>query len=140
MTDLKVILERDVYCPGEQLAGKVKWSAVSDGSESLAIRMLWYTQGKGDRDYKTMDSVELSLTGTMSVASFEFVVPHRPISFSGKLISLHWGVEVVVNPSKQSALAEFALCDQMTKIVLQDKSKMMKELGIKKPFFSMGSK
>lgn len=140
MNDLNVSLQTDVCSPDQTLFGNVTWSSVSESAESISIRLIWFTQGKGDRDYLAVDSIDIPVSASSNGAEFEFVLPRRPLSFSGKLISLTWAVEAVVIPSKQSALAEFTLCDRSAKIVLQDKSNELKELGIKTPFFSMGSK
>lgn len=139
MNDLSVTLEHDRYTPGQNLVGEVTLSAVDERSQSLSIRLIWFTEGKGDRDYATVDSIDIPLDKDSQGAKFEFPLPHRPLSFSGQIVSLTWAVEAVVNPGKQSSLAEFSLVDGDTPIVLGDKSDDLKEMGMKKPFFSMGS-
>jgi hypothetical protein len=139
MNDLSVTLEHDRYTPGQNLFGEVTWSAVDERSQSLSIRLIWFTEGKGDRDYATVDSIDVPLEKDSRGIKFEFFLPHRPLSFSGKIIALKWAVEAVVNPSKRSSLTEFSLVDGDVPIVLADKSGALKEMGMKKPFFSMGS-
>ena len=137
MNDLNVILQSDFYSPGQKLEGEVSWSEVSDGSQSVSIRLIWFTEGKGDRDYKTIDSIEVPVSESSTGATFEFLVPHRPLSFSGKLIALKWAVEAVAKPSNRSALAEFTLSRDSNGIALLDKSDQLKEFGIRKSFISM---
>jgi len=136
MNKLTVTLDDDIYSPGQTLAGSVTWSGISKHSKLLSIRLIWFTQGKGDRDYATADSVDVELSEMSNETAFEFALPMRPLSFSGRLISLTWAVEAVVKPSNQSALAEFVLTDGTDPIVLEDKSDQLKELGMSRSFFS----
>ena len=136
MNKLTVILDDDIYSTGKTLTGNVTCSGISKHAKLLSIRLIWFTQGKGDRDYATADSVDVELSEAYKGTAFEFILPTRPLSFSGKLISLTWAVEAVVKPSNQSALAEFALTDGTDPIVLDDKSNQLKELGMSRPFFS----
>ena len=138
MNDLTVNLHQSKCSPGQILTGKVTWSSVSEGSEAISIRLIWFTSGKGDRDYQIVDSVDVMLSGASEDVSFEFQLPRRPLGFEGKLISLIWAVEAVVKPSNQSALVEFELTDGYEPIALTDKSDQLKAHGMSKPFFSMG--
>ena len=139
MNNLKVTLQSDLCAPGQKLAGKLTWSSVNESSHSVSIRLIWFTEGKGDRNYATVDSIDIPLGVASRGAKFEFVLPHRPLSFSGKIISLTWAVEAVVKPSNQSALAEFALANGGEPIKLTDKADQLKDFGIGKPFFSVSN-
>ena len=139
MNDLKVTLQSDLFGPGQNLIGEVTWSSVDERDQSLSIRLIWFTEGKGDRDYATVDSIDIPLQIDSQGTKFEFVLPSRPLSFSGKIICLKWAVEAVVKPSKKSALAEFSLTDGTDPIVLTDKSNDLEQMGVKSPFFSLGS-
>jgi hypothetical protein len=54
----------------------------------------------------------------MGQEKFEFALPEGPQSFSGKLISLIWAVELVVEKSKESQRIEFVLSPFDAEIVL----------------------
>lgn len=136
MIDLKVSLQSDVCSPGQTLKGEVAWSANAEGGKSVSIRLIWFTEGKGDRDYKMVDSIEVPLSSSSAGTPFEFVVPHRPLSFSGRLISLKWAVEAVAMPFYQSELAEFKLTIDSAEITLSDKSDQLKGFGMRNSFFS----
>ena len=49
---------------------------------------------------------------------FEFNLPPSPYSFSGRLITLSWGVEVVTD--KQSDVAEFVLSPHGREVLLTE--------------------
>jgi hypothetical protein len=46
---------------------------------------------------------------TEDARSFRFRLPESPYSFSGKLISLTWALELVAEPSKELARQEITL-------------------------------
>jgi len=99
------------FLPGERVPGKASWR-LETAEEKMLVSLLWYTSGKGDRDAAVVKSLEFRGTPSDSV-SFEFELPLYPYSFSGKLISLVWAVElatpggeaarkeIVVSPSKR---------------------------------------
>lgn len=88
--------ERRAYRPGERVRGTVSWM-VEGKPESVAVHLVWYTEGKGDQDVGIGASAELQ-PGTEGSAEFDLTVPRGPWSFAGKLISLLWAVELAVEP------------------------------------------
>lgn len=88
--------ERRTYRPGERVRGTVSWM-VEGAPESVAVHLVWYTEGKGDQDVGVAASAELQ-PGTEGSAEFDLEVPAGPWSFAGKLISLLWAVELAVEP------------------------------------------
>ena len=87
----------DDYRPGEIIAGEVVWSDIQ--ADRMDVRLIWYTEGKGDRDVEIVDSNDLLQPQTKGSHQFQFVAPHRPHSFSGKLVSLSWAIEAILFPS-----------------------------------------
>ena len=89
------------FRPGETISGNVAWSDLGDNTEKLDTRLLWYTEGKGNQDIEVVSSLPTLVTQPDGSAPFEFTAPTRPFSFSGKLISLVWVIEVVGFPSRE---------------------------------------
>lgn len=120
MFEVRLHNPQAVYAAGEMIAGVVSWDKMPTDDRQLSIRLIWYTSGKGTRDFSTVDSIEHDFESNSRSPAFEFVAPHRPLSFSGKLISLQWAVEAVWMPTRQSARAEFVLSTSGTMIELQE--------------------
>ena len=92
--------ERVGFRPGDQVAGRALW--LLDEPEkvrSAEVRLFWYTDGKGTRDVEVVDTAAFDVTGRHGEAEFAFTAPPSPYSFSGKLISLQWALELVLLPT-----------------------------------------
>ena len=95
------------YVAGETISGKANWKTLPVKTSKLSLRLIWYTQGKGSRDFDLISSSDFEITPELRSGGehkFEFVAPGRPYSFSGKLIELTWAVELIAYPSKDSVL------------------------------------
>ncbi len=111
MSQITIQLDNAVaaYLPGASISGTIVWQIADPPAESLEIRLLWFTRGKGDRDYDVVDSVTIPVPQASDQAPFEFLAPAWPISFSGKLISLIWAVEVILFPDRQAENREIVI-------------------------------
>ncbi|HEV7406254.1 MAG TPA: hypothetical protein VGO11_25120 [Chthoniobacteraceae bacterium] len=85
------------FAPGEVIAGAVDWElqAVPKKAE---VRLGWTTVGKGTTDSQIVDRVVFQELRATDLRTFEFTAPAEPYSFSGKLVSLVWNVELVLQP------------------------------------------
>jgi hypothetical protein len=83
--------------PGASLSGTASWT-VAGTPRSAELRLIWYTRGKGTPDASIVDSVSFVTPRASDSRSFSFALPLGPYSFSGKLISLVWALELVVEP------------------------------------------
>ena len=90
------------YLPGARVAGVARWDLPNPPSE-VQVRLFWYTSGKGTRNTGIVEILKVAAPATTGAQRFEFVLPAGPYSFSGKLISLAWAVEVVVEPKSRAA-------------------------------------
>jgi hypothetical protein len=104
------------FAPGEVIAGTVSWHL--QGAESLELRLLWYTQGKGDQDSRLVTTVELANPGKNEVRPFNIRLPEGPFSFSGKLISLVWALEAVAAPGSRAERLEITVSPTREEILL----------------------
>ena len=107
-----------VYHPGEEIAGKVAWSDMA-GTDRFEIRLIWYTTGRGDRDAQYVAAKTVGTSSNEGQSDFSFTAPHRPNSFSGKLIAIQWGIEVIAFPQREAAQALLAIEPTSGPIVLE---------------------
>lgn len=86
--------ERRGFRPGETISGSFSWS-LPKAPKWVELRLCWYTVGKGTRDEEVVCCETRKSPGPSGSGRFEMALPLEPYSFSGKLISLCWAVEVV---------------------------------------------
>ena len=87
--------------PGEDVHGTASWLLL-EAPEELEVRLFWYTEGKGDMDVGIAHSKRLRSTEIQGSEEFKLTLPDGPLSFSGRLITLHWAVELVALPSEET--------------------------------------
>ena len=103
--------------PGETLSGRVTWQ-VDGAPESAELRLFWYTRGKGTQDVENVNSVVFQTPQMNDERTFSLTLPRQPYSFSGKLISLVWALELIVEPGSNVERQEFVLSASGTEVVL----------------------
>ena len=96
------------FRPGEWIEGKAIWQ-LGKSADWLEVRLIWFTQGKGDADISIEDKLRIEAPALNDSRPFGFQLPAAPYSFSGKLISLIWAIEVVAQGIKDAARFEFTL-------------------------------
>lgn len=106
------------FQPGEKISGEVTWSQMETTPDSMDIRLIWYTSGKGDTDISIVNSTLVENAGNSGETTFEFAAPKRPYSFAGKLIALTWAIEAVALPQRESERVEFTLSPSGQQIAL----------------------
>ena len=122
------------FQPGEILSGEVAWSGAS-GITSATINLFWTTSGKGSKDTAVVTSQRLEHVREKDERRFDFPLPDSPSSFSGSLITLTWGVEVLLNPGEAAAHAEFVLAPDGKELRL---AKITPDKSMKKPWWRPG--
>ncbi len=99
---------RSVFAPGEEIEASAVWQ-LDEVPKSLELRLFWYTEGKGDRDTEIVLFESLEPRGS-GHRTCRFRVPElAPASFSGRLVSLLWAIELVVGPGQRAARAELVV-------------------------------
>ena len=66
------------------------------------MRLVWYTEGKGDQDLSVVDVERFDHPPLHDRRRCSFTLPEGPYGFSGHLISLLWCAELVVLPKGPS--------------------------------------
>lgn len=108
---------RKEFAPGDELSGTASWR-FDKAPKSVEVRLMWFTRGKGTMDVVTVEATSpAAVDGTGSFA-FSFRLPDAPYSFSGKLISLVWAVELVAPPEREAKRVEFTLAPAGKEILL----------------------
>ena len=110
--NLKLDKSSSEYVAGEAIRGTAVWEALPEKTNKLSVRLIWYTQGRGDRDVELLASLDFEITSGMHRSGqqiFDFVAPSRPYSFSGKLIELTWAVELIAYPTRDSVVEKLVI-------------------------------
>lgn len=120
MSTLTIQLEQNktAFRPGDVVAGTVSWQ-LEDQAKDVELRLLWYTQGKGDEDAGLVDSMSFTQPGLADRRSFRFTLPEAPYSFSGSLISLTWALELSVRPGGTCERREITMAPTGREILLE---------------------
>ena len=121
MINIKLAKQKVNFVPAEKIAGTVTWSEAE--GDSLEVRLIWYTVGKGDRDFEVVATHRVSPFESSGKEQFEFVAPNRPQSFSGKHISLQWALEMIVFPSQTATRIDLTISNTGSEVVLGTVSK-----------------
>lgn len=94
--------------PGSTVSGTVEW-ALDRTPEALELRLFWYTEGRGDRDAGVARCLRIASPGPSGSQSFALDLPSGPYSFSGRLVSLVWALELVASPGDAVARREIVV-------------------------------
>jgi hypothetical protein len=107
----------NAFLPGETLAGTASWQLDSPAA-TAELRLFWYTQGKGDQDVGVVTVVPFASPGLQDRRTFRVRLPEGPYSFSGKLVSLAWALELVVEPGSRASRTEITVSPMRQEILI----------------------
>jgi len=98
---LKLELSNGVheFAPGGTVSGELSWTLARPPRDA-AIKLIWYTEGKGTQDVAVVERQPLPATSATYRAPFQFQLPLAPYSCTGRLIALKWAVELVLDGGK----------------------------------------
>jgi hypothetical protein len=119
MERLRIVLNEDrtAFTPGQAAQGAVTWN-LDANPRYLELSLLWYTAGKGTRDAGLVQTLRFDEPGVCGSKDFSFPLPEGPYSFSGKLISLVWAMELTVSPGAETVRREITLSPTGREILL----------------------
>ncbi len=119
MEKLSIILEQDkaAFAPRETIRGTVRWN-LKAGIRRLELLLFWYTAGKGTRDVGVIETTQFDEPGAVGWKDFSFTLPDSPYSFSGKLISLIWALELTCSPGSDTVRREIIISPTGQEILL----------------------
>jgi len=119
MDKLSIAIREDktAFAPGETVEGAIQWN-LDAPPRRLKLSLFWYTSGKGTRDVGVTETLKIDAPGAFGSRDFAFSLPDGPYSFSGKLISLIWAVELTCSPGSDTVRKEITLSPSGSEIVL----------------------
>jgi hypothetical protein len=109
------------YQPGEELVLGITWD-FGEPLTKFEVRLVWNTEGKGDRDLETMKTITLAAPGQSGQELVRTQLPYLPYSYRGKLLAIVWAVEVIAFPSKQAQRLVFEITPEKTVIEVTETS------------------
>ncbi len=117
MFDLSIADGRTAFEPGESIEVTAEWM-FEENVESVELRLVWYTRGKGDTDISVVERVPFELPSLSETRQATFELPMAPYSFSGKLISLCWSIELVADGDEASHRLDITIAPGAREVVL----------------------
>jgi len=103
--------------PGEKIDIVAEWSLI-DRPTAVEIRLVWNTQGKGGTDMEVVDTIALDNPQSCDTHRTTIQLPTEPYSFSGKLISLIWGLELVAIGTNESSRIDITIAPKREEVIL----------------------
>lgn len=88
------------FAPGQTIEGTAGWDRTSPPRDAV-LRLFWYTEGRGTQDVGVAAEQAFGNMQPIHREPFRFEVPKAPYSFSGKLVSLRWALELLVDRGKE---------------------------------------
>ena len=107
MDKLEIAVREDktTFEPGQTVEGAIRWN-LPTGPKHLDLALFWYTAGKGTRDVGVVETLKFDSPGAFGSKDFAFTLSDGPYSFSGKLISLIWALEITCSPGSETIRRE----------------------------------
>lgn len=97
---------RAVFRPGEPVRGTVRWQSDMPVKD-LELRLIYHTGGRGTEDVVTVAVAPFARPGASESRPFELLpCGSHPWSFSGKLVSVMWALELVHDGEALAAQCE----------------------------------
>lgn len=106
--EVELLAEKTSFRPGETIGVRGSWE-LEVRPEALEARLFWYTEGKGDRDVDILETQKLDSPSAWGSQELTFTAPQEPLSFSGKLISLIWAIELVALPDGEAGRRQIVI-------------------------------
>ena len=109
------------FAPGATVSCEASWRLEEDveSVEKLELRLFWYTEGKGTQDVVVVARRVVERPEPIGHRSFHFRLPAGPYSFSGRLITLRWALELVALPGGAAARVDLLLSPSPVEVSVQ---------------------
>ena len=110
--------DRTGFEPGETIPASIEWS-LPEPPESIELRVVWNTVGKGTTDIGIEQTITIDSPNQSDSRRIDVPLPRAPYSFSGKLVSLVWALELVALPSGESSRTEITIAPGGSEVELR---------------------
>lgn len=99
---IQTVNGQSAFRPGQEIQGTIAW-ALERPAPALVLELRWTTRGKGEADTQVVETLKLESPPLQGQQEFRFCAPEFPYSFSGRLLSLLWSLELEIPGSGQRA-------------------------------------
>ena len=107
--------------PGAEIDVYLEWE-LDTSPDVIELRTVWNTSGKGDTDVGVVATQRFDLPSPQESRQTTITLPIGPYSFSGKLISLMWGLELVALPGCESTRREITIAPGGREVAIMARS------------------
>ncbi|MCA9075446.1 MAG: hypothetical protein KDA93_10455 [Planctomycetaceae bacterium] len=104
--------------PGDEIDLTLSWE-LEQAPESIELRLVWSTSGKGTTDLEIVQTVPFEFPSPRETRRTSITLPASPYSFSGKLITLQWALELIAFPAEESTRQEIVMAPAGTEVRLK---------------------
>jgi hypothetical protein len=105
---IEVVGGESGFEPGTPIEVDVAWD-LERMPDAVELRVVWNTSGKGDTDVGVAGTERFVSPPPRDSRRVAVTLPVAPYSFSGKLISLIWALELVALPQEESTRVEITI-------------------------------
>jgi hypothetical protein len=106
------------FHPGDEIDLDLSWDLDAPPA-ALELRVVWNTAGKGTTDLSVVHSQTIESPAPRESRRMTITLPTSPYSFSGKLVSLIWALELIALPGKDSTRQEIIIAPGGQEVVLR---------------------
>ncbi|MBL8848197.1 MAG: hypothetical protein JNG89_00855 [Planctomycetaceae bacterium] len=99
---------RTEFHPGEQIEVELAWE-FEEAPAAIELRLVWNTAGKGTTDLRVVQTERFDEPSPRDRCRKTLTLPGSPYSFSGKLVSIVWALELVALPQEDSERLEIVV-------------------------------
>lgn len=108
---------QSAFEPGAEIDVYLEWT-LDDEPEAVELRLVWNTSGKGDTDLEIVQTQRFEWPSRNEMKQTTITLPREPYSFSGKLISLIWALELIALPGEASTRKEITIGPGGTEVLI----------------------
>jgi hypothetical protein len=107
---------RTAFLPGEIIEIAAEWQ-LAEPAREVELRLFWSTAGVGAQDAALIGRRVIGV-GSAGGGRHTLQLPESPYSFSGTLISLVWGIELVVDGGRSATRLEIVIAPERREVSL----------------------
>ena len=121
MNGLQIHIEQDRkgFKPGETIFGTVTWG-LNKPPKGLELSLFWRTEGKGTQDIGIAQTLRFDNVGSIGSQEFSIKAPNGPYSFSGKLISIIWALELACEKGEETTRTDLVISATGAEVICSD--------------------
>lgn len=102
---IEISENRTAFEGGNEITGTARWQ-LDHAPREMELRLFWFTRGDSNQDTGVAETFQFEHAGASDSRPFRVRLPEAPCSFSGKLFSIVWALELVPKPGKDAARVE----------------------------------